>query len=133
MSVQILNRFFSKIEELPGENSCHIWMAAKSPQGYGIFNIGEHTLIGAHVFAYILYYKIYPKYNVHHICENRKCVNPLHLQDVTVSKHRFIHYNNKCRRGHELTPENTILSKKGRCCKICQNVSRRNYRKRTGI
>lgn len=48
---------------------------------------------------------------------------------LCTSCHRFFDNANKCRRGHELTPENsyTRLSTGWRQCRLCRRIVRRKY------
>ena len=70
-----------------------------------------------------------------HICKNKKCMNVDHLEPVTHQenlirrgmKGRFLEKppRTKCRRGHELTDENTYVRKNGlRQCQICRKMTR---------
>jgi len=78
---------------------------------------------------------------IDHICRNRKCVNPLHLQAVTTRENamRGIGQGGKnarkthCPRGHEYSPENTYVHPKGsRICRACMRTrdARRRAEKR---
>ena len=108
---------------------CWEWMASKDKDGYGIFKL-NYKVLKAYRYAYELYNgKIPEGLEIDHICENRKCVNPAHLEPVTHqenvkrgSKHNI---NKKyCPLGHEYTKENTyyVPCKNNRKCKICHNT-----------
>ena len=92
----IVKRFRSYLEEQP--DGCIVWTGAKSEKGYGIFNIFLKPMtrtytVRAHRFAYALQYGFdkLPKGTdttqkrmvLHHKCENKACVNYLHLEPVT--------------------------------------------------
>jgi hypothetical protein len=92
----IIKRFKSYLEEQP--NGCIEWTGYRTEKGYGKFNIFVKTntrtyAVRAHRFAYALHYgidklpngtdKTQKRMVIHHKCENKSCVNPLHLESVT--------------------------------------------------
>jgi hypothetical protein len=74
-------RFLSKINKL--SNSCWEWTAGKW-DGYGTFFSNGKT-VAAHRFSYEIHMGVIlePYQHLDHICNNRGCVNPAHLQIVT--------------------------------------------------
>lgn len=75
-------RFWSKVQIL--ENGCWLWTGAKS-DGYGSFGLEASSVtIGAHVWAYNYCIGLVPTgLELDHLCRNRACVNPQHLEPVT--------------------------------------------------
>jgi hypothetical protein len=73
-----------------------------------------------------------------HACDNPPCINPDHLYPATNQQNHLDGGRRKrmqgqdkthCQNGHELTPENTYLSKRGqsycRNCRTCQRIRQR--------
>lgn len=74
-------RFWSKVDK---SGECWIWTGGKR-NGYGFFNV-RPTTIGAHRFAYIEANGPVPEgLVIDHRCRVKLCVNPKHLQAVTIA------------------------------------------------
>lgn len=66
---------------------CWIWIGAYNGDGYGCITIGRapnRKVLGAHNFAYqIMVGAVRKGYELDHLCRNRWCCNPGHLELVT--------------------------------------------------
>ena len=120
-----ITRFWPKIQKT---ETCWLWTASRARHGYGVFNEGL-----AHRWAYTEFVGPIPTgLTIDHLCGVRLCVNPTHLEPVTLAENirRAGHYNTRkthCKRGHEFTPTNTIgyMKKNGhfqRQCRRCHSV-----------
>lgn len=82
--------------------------------------------------------------HIDHLCRNRNCINPEHLEAVTpkenilrgISPPAQLARRIYCNNGHELTHKNSYCrpGKNQRCCRTCRSaqhaISNRKYRER---
>lgn len=131
-------RFWKKVKI--EENGCWVWQAQVAPDGYGKFSLAASTgrkgSVGAHVWSYEHCIGPVPeKLQLDHLCRNRACVNPLHLEPVTgkMNKLRGVSFSainaqkTACDKGHPFTPENTAFYKGKRICKTCKAAHYKNW------
>jgi hypothetical protein len=126
-------RFWAKVEK---SDECWIWTAAKA-NGYGLFYIDGH-LISSHRMSY--QWEIGPipdGMELDHLCRNRACVNPAHLEPVSRSENlrRGVGvgvYNTaktRCPNGHLYDEANTRTTGNRRHCRACARERARTKRK----
>ena len=123
-----VDRFLSKILRSK-ETECWFWGGYRDRGGYGKLTLATGRMggkpVSAHRFSYELSVGPIPKgHQVHHKCNNPSCVNPYHLQALSVADHIAVqegHTGNQthCIRGHEFTVENTRYYKGVRTCRSC--------------
>lgn len=132
-------RFWSKVDR---SGECWEWTAFRNPKGYGVFNFRGATP-HAHRVAYILTHgSVPPGLVIDHLCRNRGCCNPVHLEAVTVEENTrrgeagtFWSDRTHCPKGHPYDAANTGVQRRrgvvvGRFCKTCQRAAVRRYQER---
>lgn len=117
----------------PGLSDCWFWQGAVQSKGYG--SVGHQGRVwSTHRLAYELLIGPIPDgLQIDHLCRNRRCCNPAHLEPVTARMNLLRAVRKEsCVRGHEYTPENTIPKKGGsqRNCRTCANEWQRNNRQK---
>lgn len=113
-------------------DDCWLWQGPIMNRGYGCFYVdGKSTL--AHRFSYRSFNGSIPTdMTVDHICHVRICVNPNHLQLLTLSENsidgaRRVPLKTHCPKGHSYNETNTRHYKGARFCRVCDRE--RGYRK----
>lgn len=125
-----IERFDSKVTPEP-TSGCWLWTGSLVC-GYGQFSVKSRP-IRAHRFAYETARGAVPDdLDLDHLCRNRACCNPNHLEPVTrrvntlrgvgacATNARKTH----CKNGHEFTDENTRMEHRAtgvaRVCRACE-------------
>lgn len=118
------------------QNGCWEWLGAINIWGYGQFHIsyskGQKKQIRAHRFSYEHFKTKLGSFHIDHLCKNKKCVHPEHLEAVTQQENSRRARKEKCKRGH-IVAENPYQLKRGPIiCRICKNATSYayEYRKR---
>ena len=110
------------------EDGCWEWTGAIKGNGYGnVWSASTGRVMPAHRFVYELERGPIPEgLDLDHLCRNRRCVRPDHLEPVTrsVNIRRGAQCSGpSCKHGHVRSPENTSLAKNGsRSCLVCRRI-----------
>jgi hypothetical protein len=130
-------RFWQKVSIQ--ENGCWLWDAGISNHGYSEFSL-DGKMIKGHQFAYEHFRGSIPEgLEPDHLCRNRACVNPWHMELVVhiencnrgeVGKHN--RDKTHCPHGHLYDESNTYYAPgvTNRQCRICKRENKRKYRDR---
>lgn len=119
-------RFWWYVQPIPDDRGCWEWVGSRMKHGYGQF--GAQGL--AHRFSYKMHVGPIPKgLTVDHLCRNRSCVNPNHLEVVTLRENVLRgdtfaawHLSNEvCPKGHDYD----AIENGYRRCMICRRETNR--------
>jgi hypothetical protein len=93
------------------EDGCWEWESYRSPLGYGRCQWnGRPGAIAHRVLFEALNGPLSPGLEVDHLCKNKACIRPDHLEAVTRDEHARRHplaTRTLCAQGHEYTPGRT--------------------------
>jgi len=139
----IEQRFELDINKSSGQfwnnTECWKWIGALDKDGYGKLSIrrdGKSKHWRAHRWVYSLYKEL-QEGPLDHLCQNKTCVNPDHLEHVTTRVNNLRSDGPSgvnarkafCVRGHAFTVDNTYHDGRGwRQCRRCNRIRQRNRR-----
>lgn len=114
-----------RLERLAGKvligDDCWEWTGSYSTKN-GLKTYGRFECRGAHIAFYELVVGPVPDGLIlDHLCRNKGCVNPSHLEPVTaLENNRRANCRTSCSKGHLYDEQNTSYDKRGRKrCRAC--------------
>lgn len=136
-AVTFEERLWAKVARC-ADDECWQWTASTNGIGYGkIHRAGKY--LSAHRVVYELVNgPIHEGLEIDHLCNNRGCVNPAHLEavphvvnvlrsDSPASRNAL---KTRCPHGHEYTEQNTLIDGGGRKCRECVRQRQQGYDQR---
>ncbi len=124
------------------DTGCWVWTKSLERNGYARMSVG-HKVDGVHRITYKErhgYDAIPDGYEIDHLCRNRACCNPDHLEAVEhrenimrspIAVARINADKTECWRGHPLSGPNLHTNARGhRSCRACSRIKTAQHRAR---
>lgn len=137
----LAERLLSRVKETA--SGCWEWQGYTRQDGYARVTIRptpttQETHL-AHRLAYETWVGPIPEgLVIDHVCRNRACINPSHLEVVTQATNNQrgmapsfqAQREQRCKRGHPYTPEHSYFGSDGRrrSCRTCETANQRRRR-----
>lgn len=104
-------------------------------KGYSLVqneSIRHRGTVLAHRAMAMVFYGDIDGLEVHHLCENKACINPWHLVPVTKLEHKASHLSEVCAHGHtgEMRRVQSGKNVGQRYCKACVRDRVRAYKRK---
>lgn len=120
------------------DGQCWVWCGATKTNGYGVITADKATMYAHRLAYWVAKGPIPTGLVVDHLCRNRSCINPMHLEAVSSLENTHRGHGNAvrtaCPQGHAYDAGNTRTWTDGngytrRYCIACTNA--RNARRYT--
>ena len=139
LTPEVMAKFDARWTLGAGVDACWEWTAGTNEMGYGLMRAAGDRLL-AHRISYTYWRGQIPDgLSLDHLCRNRRCVNPAHLEATTHRTNilRGVGFTaqharkDECIHGHPLSGDNLWIDSRGsRVCRECNRGRSRRHAQR---
>lgn len=133
--VPLIDRFRALVGK-PDADGCWPWLGKPDSYGYGRISEGGRggRMLRAHRVSWEVHVGPIPDdHTIDHLCGNKRCVNPAHLEPVSASENLTRRHAKQthCQQGHPLSGDNLYVNPSGsRVCITCAYAAHKRWRDR---
>ena len=117
-----LGRVRVVITDGPLDTPCHIWQGCVTSKGYPSRTINKQPVLGHRAAYQEAHGEIPEGIQIHHACEQRRCVNPAHLAEITPLDHTRHHVGRAAERAEALLADGRWW-KRSQICRALPDAS----------
>jgi hypothetical protein len=130
VSITIEERLWRKVDR--ADDGCWLWTGCVSKDGYGMLRRNGRMAMAHRVAYELLVDEIPAGLTIDHLCRVPACVNPKHLEVVTIGENvrRGRALITHCPQGHPYDEANTYRHAGRRCCRKCRVAATARLRAR---
>jgi len=118
-------------ERVDADGPCWLWTGPIDPNGYGRIHFSGRNLYVHRAVYELLVGSIPDGLECDHVCRVRRCCNPDHVEPVTHAENSGrspimgAPTSTHCKRGHPFDDANTRITGKGRVCRACARLMKK--------